>query len=144
MYNLGFERFHKILERFPKVNFIGHAQTWCGNIDAKHDKSIMYPEGKVTQGGLTDRYLSDYPNMYGDLSAGSGRNALARDPEHAVAFIERHQDKLCLGTDCYDTAGLGEACSGSQQIANLKQLCPTDKTRKKLFSQNARRIIRFA
>ncbi len=38
MYNLGFDRFHKILERFPKVNFIGHAQTWWGNIDAKHDQ----------------------------------------------------------------------------------------------------------
>ena len=27
-YNMGFERFHKVLEKFPKVNFIGHAQTW--------------------------------------------------------------------------------------------------------------------
>ncbi len=33
----------------------------------------MYPKGPVTPGGLTDRYLSDYPNLYGDLSAGSGR-----------------------------------------------------------------------
>jgi hypothetical protein len=28
-YNYGFERFHTILARYPKVNFIGHAQTWC-------------------------------------------------------------------------------------------------------------------
>ncbi|MCI0666315.1 MAG: amidohydrolase, partial [Acidobacteria bacterium] len=27
-YNTGFERFHKILEKYPSVNFIGHAQTW--------------------------------------------------------------------------------------------------------------------
>ena len=27
MYNYGFERFHTILERYPKVNFLGHAQT---------------------------------------------------------------------------------------------------------------------
>ena len=33
MYNYGFERFHKMLEKFPKVNFIGHAQTWWANID---------------------------------------------------------------------------------------------------------------
>ena len=104
----------------------------------------MYPKGKVTPGGLTDRYLADYPNMYADLSAGSGRNALARDPEHAVAFIERHQDKLCLGTDCSDIVGIGEACSGSQQIANLKQFSPSTKIQRKIFSQNARRIIRFA
>tara|TARA_B110000467_G_C18286005_1_gene461634 strand:+ start:551 stop:1471 length:921 start_codon:yes stop_codon:yes gene_type:complete len=143
MYNLGFERFHKILERFPKVNFIGHAQTWWGNIDANHDQSVMYPEGKVTPGGLTDRYLSDYPNMYADLSAGSGKNALTRDPEHAAAFIERHQDKLCLGTDCSDTVGIGEKCSGSQQITNLKQFAPSSKIQAKLFYKNARRIINF-
>ena len=27
-YNLRIERMHKTLEKFPKVNFIGHAQTW--------------------------------------------------------------------------------------------------------------------
>ena len=27
-YNLNFHRFHRTLEKFPKVNFIGHAQTW--------------------------------------------------------------------------------------------------------------------
>ena len=103
----------------------------------------MYPEGKVTPGGLTDRYLSDYPNMYADLSAGSGKNALTRDPEHAAAFIERHQDKLCLGTDCSDSVGIGDACSGSQQIANLKQFAPSKKIQAKIFYKNTRRIINF-
>lgn len=143
MYNLGFDRFHKILERFPKVNFIGHAQTWWGNIDSKHEQAIMYPKGKVTPGGLTDRYLADYPNMYGDLSAGSGRNALSRDPEHAAAFLERHQDKLCLGTDCPDIEGEGEKCTGSGQLANLRQFSPSPHILQKILSKNARRIIRF-
>jgi len=143
MYNQGFERFHKVLERFSNVNFIGHAQTWWGNIDAKHDQEVMYPKGKVTPGGLTDRYLADYPNMYGDLSAGSGKNALSRDPEHAAAFLERHQDKLCLGTDCPDIEGEGEKCTGSQQIANLRHFAPNAQVLEKILSKNARRIIRF-
>ena len=143
MYNHGFERFYKVLERFPEVNFIGHAQTWWGNIDAKYDQSIMYPKGKFTPGGLTDRYLADYPNMYGDLSAGSGRNALNRDPEHAIEFIERHQDKLCLGTDCSDSAGQRDDCSGLQQIANMRQFSLSPKVATKILSKNARRIIRF-
>ena len=143
MYNHGFERFYKVLERFPEVNFIGHAQTWWGNIDAKHDQSIMYPKGKVNPGGLTDRYLADYPNIYGDLSAGSGRNALNRDPEHAIEFIERHQDKLCLGTDCSDSAGHGDDCSGSQQIANMRQFSLSPKVATNILSKNARRIIQF-
>lgn len=142
-YNSGFERFHRVLERFPTVNFIGHAQTWWGNIDAKHDQSVMYPVGAVTAGGLTDRYLSDYPNLFGDLSAGSGKNAINRDEEHAAAFFLRHQDKLMLGTDCADPVGTGEKCSGSQQIANVRRLVPDAAVRAKIFSGNARRIIRI-
>ncbi len=144
MYNHGFERFHKILTRFPKVNFIGHAQTWWGNIDAKHEQEVMYPTGPVTAGGLTDRYLSDYPNMYGDLSAGSGKNALDRDPEHAVAFLERHQDKLCLGTDCPDIEGEGETCKGSGQIENVRKYASNPVILEKIFSKNTRRIIQIA
>src|SRR5688572_24954150 len=73
-YNLGFWRFRHILEKFPQVNFIGHAQTWWGNIDKDHSQTVMYPKTKVTPGGITDRYLSDYPNMFADMSAGSGLN----------------------------------------------------------------------
>ena len=85
-YNLAFERFHRMLEKYPGVNFIGHAQTWWGNIDKNHQQAVMYPKGPVTPGGITDRLLSDYPNMYGDLSAGSGLNALLRDEDHARSF----------------------------------------------------------
>jgi len=144
IYNLGFDRFHKILERFPKVNFIGHAQTWWGNIDAKHDQQVMYPKGPVTPGGLTDRYLSDYPNMYGDLSAGSGKNAFDRDPEHAAAFLLRHQDKLMLGTDCSDPVGEGAKCSGSGQIANVRKHVTDPAVRAKIFSGNAKRILKLS
>ena len=68
-YNTGIERFHKVLEKFPKVNFIGHAQTWWGNIDKNHKQEVMYPKGKVTPSGISDRLLSDYPNMFGDMSS---------------------------------------------------------------------------
>src|SRR5213594_1862734 len=39
-YNLGIERFYKMLDKYPKVNFIGHAQTWWGNIDKNHDQTV--------------------------------------------------------------------------------------------------------
>lgn len=142
-YNMGFERFHKVLEKFPDVNFIGHAQTWWGNIDADHDQTVMYPKTGVTAGGLTDRYLSDYPNVFGDLSAGSGRNAINRDEEHAAGFLLRHQDKLILGTDCSDNVGEGDKCSGSRQIENIRRLIPDFSVRKKIFADNAKRIIKM-
>ena len=100
-YNYGFERFYKMLEKFPKVNFIGHSMLWWASIGKNDtDKTIRYPKTKVTAGGYTDRLLSDYPNVYGDLSAGSGLNALTRDEDHAREFIKRHQDKLLFGSDC--------------------------------------------
>src|SRR5713226_9796948 len=114
VYNMGIERFHTILEKYPKVNFIGHAQTWWGNIDRNHDQTVMYPKTRVTPGGITDRLLADYPNMYGDLSAGSGLNALRRDEDHAREFLARHHDKLMYGSDCDDRVGQGPKCSGSQ------------------------------
>lgn len=141
-YSLGIERFHRMLEKFPKVNFIGHAQTWWGNIDKNHQQAVMYPKGPVTPGGITDRLLADYPNAYGDLSAGSGLNALLRDENHAREFLKRHQDKLIYGSDCSDRDGAGQACSGSQQLAAIRRLAPDEQAVRKMLWLNAARVMR--
>ncbi len=141
-YNFHIERFHRILEKFPQVNFIGHAQTWWGNIDLHHDQTEMYPKGKVTPGGITDRYLADYPNMYGDLSANSGRNSLTRDEDHARDFLVRHQDKLLFGSDCSDAKAGGEKCTGVHTIADLRRLTYSPGVLEKILNKNARRIMR--
>ena len=142
-YNTGYERFPKILERFPKVNFIGHAQTFWANIDAKADQKVLYPKGPVTVGGLTDRYLSEYPNFYGDLSAGSGLNAFTRDEEHARGFIERHQSKLLYGSDCNDAVGEGSKCSGAQMISAVRRLSSSKEVERKLLFGNARKLLKL-
>ena len=144
MYNYGFERFHKMLEKYPKVNFLGHAQTWWANVDKNNsDQTVMYPKGPVTPGGLTDRYLSDYPNMYGDLSAGSGLNALTRDEGFARDFLTRHQDKLVYGSDCSDLDGSGPKCQGAQTIAAVRRLAGTKTIERKLLYGNAKRLFRL-
>lgn len=141
-FNHGFERFHRMLEKFPRVTFIGHAQTWWGNVDAKHaDQSVLYPKGPVAPGGLTDRYLGDYANMYGDLSAGSGLNALTRDEAFTRDFLERHQDKLLFGSDCNDHVGSGSNCQGSQTIAALRRLASGRAVERKLLHDNAARLF---
>jgi len=142
-YNLDFERFHKVLERFPQVKFIGHAQTWWGNIDKKLDPKVLYPKTAVTPGGLTDRWLSDYPNMYADMSAGSGLNALLRDEDHARGFLKRQQNKLLYGSDCSDRDGQGEKCSGSQQIAAIRRLAPDEQAVRKILYGNAARVLKM-
>lgn len=143
-YNLGFERLHKMLEKFPKTNFIGHAQTWWANIDKNHsDQNVLYPKGKVTAGGLTDRYLADYPNIFADMSAGSGLNSLTRDEDHTRGFLDRHQTKILYGSDCDDRVGEGAACTGSQTIAAIRKLSPNKAAERKILFENAKALFRL-
>lgn len=136
-YNLGFENFHKVLERYPQVMFIGHAQTWWANIDKNCDQKILYPKTRVTPGGITDRLLSDYPNMYGDMSAGSGLNSMLRDEDHAREFLKRHRDKLLFGSDCSDRQAGSEKCFGSKIIAAIRRLAPDKTVERKILHDNA-------
>jgi Amidohydrolase. len=144
MYNYGFERFHTMLAKYPKVTFIGHAQTWWVNIDRNQtDQKVLYPKGPVTPGGVTDRYLSDYANMFGDLSAGSGLNALTRDEDFTRDFLTRHQDKLIYGSDCSDSVGAGDKCQGSQTIAAIRRLSANKVIERKLLYGNAKKLFRL-
>jgi predicted TIM-barrel fold metal-dependent hydrolase len=143
-YNLGFERFGAMLAKFPDVTFIGHAQTWWANIDRNHtDQSVLYPKTPVVPGGLTDRYLADYPNIFGDMSAGSGQNALTRDEAFARDFITRHQDKLLFGSDCSDHEGAGPKCIGTGTLALVRRLAPSKAVERKLLYENAKRLFRL-
>jgi len=142
-YNLNFERFYKILDRHPKVNFIGHAQTWWCNIDKNCDPSVMYPKGPVTPGGITDGLLSRYANMYGDLSANSGLNSMLRDEAHAREFLKRHQDKLLFGSDCHDRQANGPECLGSNIMSAVRRLSPDKQAERKILYVNARKLLRI-
>jgi len=145
MYNYGYDRFDKMLAKYPNTSFVGHAQTFWAHIDknCRDDAKKLYPKGKVTPGGWTDVYLSEYPNFIGDLSAGSGNNALTRDPDHARAFIERHQNQLVFGSDCVDRVGHGIICTGWATIQAVRQLSPSKAIERKLLYENARRIYRL-
>jgi predicted TIM-barrel fold metal-dependent hydrolase len=142
-YNTGIEGFHKMLEKYPRVNFIGHAQTFWANIDKNHRQPVLYPRTTVTPGGMTDRLLRDYPNMFGDTSAGSGLNAFTRDEAHARDFLARHQDKLMFGSDCDDKVGEGTKCQGAQILSAIHRLAPSKAVERKILHDNARKLLRL-
>ena len=142
MYNNGFDRLGGLLERYPKVTFIGHAQTFWANIDKDHtDQKVLYPKTKVTPGGLTDVYLTKYPNLYADMSAGSGLNAMVRDEDQACGFLERHQDKLLYGSDCNDRVGRGPVCQGWLTIQEIRKLAPSKAVERKILCDNAKKLF---
>jgi predicted TIM-barrel fold metal-dependent hydrolase len=107
----GFRNFEAMLKSYPKTRFIGHADAFWANISADYANEAAYPTGKIKRGGVTDKLLADYSNLYGDLSANSGNNALSRDPEFTPGFFERHQDKLIFGSDCACSDGKGGGVS---------------------------------
>ncbi len=142
-FNTNFARFERMLQRYPRVNFIGHAQSVWGNVDLNHDQSVLYPTGKITPGGLTDRWLRGYPNFFADLSAGSGLNSVTRDEEQARGFFARHQDKLLYGSDCQDIDTKVKECCGIRMIEAIQRLSSPTVARKLLY-ENARRVLKIS
>ena len=110
-YNTGYPQFDKVLRAYPKTTFIGHGDLFWAHISADVPTDRGYPSGPVKPGGLTDRFLSDFPNLYADMSANSGNNALSRDPDYSRGFITRHRSKLIFGSDCSCTDGKGGGVS---------------------------------
>jgi predicted TIM-barrel fold metal-dependent hydrolase len=106
-WSTGFKNFASVLKAFPKTKFVGHADAFWANLSADYHDEIDYPTGPIKPGGITDKLLADFPNLYGDLSANSGNNGLSRDPEFTHAFLRRHQNKLMFGSDCPCTDGRG-------------------------------------
>jgi predicted TIM-barrel fold metal-dependent hydrolase len=104
--DLGLPGLEGALRRFPGLKFLGHSQPFWAEIsgDLTEDLRNTYPKGQVVPGGTTVRLFREYPNLYGDLSpaAGSGYNAISRDPEFGWAFLEEFQDRLLFGTDVCD------------------------------------------
>ena len=92
--------FASVLKEYPKTTFIGHADAFWANISGDYHNEAVYPTGPVKRGGVTDRWLGDFPNLFGDMSAVSGNAAMARDPAFTEDFLKRHQDKLIFGSDC--------------------------------------------
>jgi uncharacterized protein len=109
--------FESILKAYPKTTFIGHADAFWANVSADYHNEAAYPPGPIKRGGVTDKLLGDYPNLFGDLAANSGNNAMSRDAEFTADFLTRHQNKLFFGSDCSCSDGRGGGVSQSNNPA---------------------------
>jgi predicted TIM-barrel fold metal-dependent hydrolase len=103
---LGLPGLAGALRQFPKLIFLGHSQPFWSEISGDVTEGIRntYPKGKVTVGGAVVRLLREHANLWGDLSpaAGSGYNAISRDPDFGYAFLEEFQSRLLFATDICD------------------------------------------
>lgn len=97
---VGLPGLEKLLKRHKDTTFVAHANGWWSEISANVDPTITYsyPTGKVKTGRASE-LLENYDNLYADISAQSGYNALTRDPDFGIEFLEQHSNKLLFGTD---------------------------------------------
>ncbi len=82
-----------------------------------------------------DRLFDTYPNLYGDLSAGSGNNAITRDMEWGREFLIRRADRLLFGTDYL---GVGQ---NVPQLDSLEKFNLPEEVMKKINRSNAERVL---
>lgn len=136
--DVGLPGLARVLRECPDTLFIAHGPSWWSAISADDDRAGTYPKGPVQPGGAADRLLAEFPNLYADISAGSGHNALTRDPAFAEGFLSRHWQKLLFGTDFFWVGYL------PPQLDWIKVTPMPEEWHEAIAQGNARRILSLA
>lgn len=130
----GLPKLERCLKEFPQVTWIGHGPAFWSAISAD-DPRQGYPKGRIKPGGAVDRLLAGYENLYADLSAGSGYNAMSRDPDFTLGFLERHYRKLLWGSDIVFVN------QEIPQVSWWRTLKVSKEIRSAIADENARRVL---
>lgn len=102
----GLPQLEQTLKTFSRLRILGHGPAfWAeiGPLQTPADRA-GYPRYSFQEEGVVPKLFRHCRNLYGDLSAGSGYNALARNPGYAVRFLNEFQDRLLFGTDLCSAA----------------------------------------
>ena len=122
----------RALTECPATTFIAHGPGWWSHISADdlHDEE-MYPKAPPKPGGANPALLEKHNNLYADLSAPSGLNALTRDEEFGRQYIVDNADKLLFARDQYS----------SKLMDHLKTLNLPAEVSDKIMYKNAQRLV---
>jgi predicted TIM-barrel fold metal-dependent hydrolase len=127
------DNLERALQACPQTTFVGHAPGFWREISADADTDpATYPRGPVVGRGRLYDLFDNYPNLVADLSAGSARYALERDPPHAVQFINRYSDRLLFGRDYY----------GQDLHRFLSGLQLNEEVVERVYHRNAEKLVR--
>lgn len=97
----GLPQLEICLQKFPTLIIVGHGPGFWAEIKRQEPGAPLggYPSGPVTEEGAVPRLLRQYPNLWVEVSAGSGANAIKRDPAYGIRFLNEFQDRVMFGTD---------------------------------------------
>jgi len=141
---VGSPHFERLLQQVPGTVVVGHGPGFWAEIDVHltAEEKSGYPKGAIIEEGSVIRLLRTYPNLYADISAFSGYNALTRDEAYGVRFLNEFQDRIMFGTDtCFADAG-----GRTKHLYYMRRLLAGDKidreTFEKIMYRNALRIMK--
>lgn len=145
--DLGLPRLEKVLREFPDLKILAHAMTFWSEIsaDVTEKERNGYPTGKIQREGRIAKLLRQYPNLFCDLSAKSGLNALTRDEEYAYEFLEEFSDQILFATDISSSKTL---CGSAQKLSDFldnayKNSNISQKVYQKICRENALSLLNF-
>ncbi len=95
----------KALGDFPDLIIIGHSQPFWFEMfnrdpQASEDLRNDYPKERGIEEGSLFELMRRHDNLYCDISANSGSNALINH-DKGISFINEFQDRILFGTDIY-------------------------------------------
>jgi predicted TIM-barrel fold metal-dependent hydrolase len=126
------ECLERALAACPKATFVGHAPGFWRHISGDEGSDPKtYPDGPIAPNGKLFDLFESYPNLWADLSAGSGLTAMQRDTDHAIEFISRYQDRLLYGRD-------SPRNDLQEFLATLKL---SEEIQTKIYSENALKLV---
>ena len=143
-FNPDIYRFEKILDNYKETIFIMHGPGWWKHISGDAGKNV-YPKGNIKPGGKMLKILRKYRNVYADISAFSGLNALSRDKNFSRKFLENFQNQILYGTDFPCLASDGSQFGPNKKHLNLLKNLGLSKTVfEKIVFKNAEKILKLA
>ena len=124
----------RVLQACPDTIFLGHAPGfWVHISDDELWKTCSYPDENtpVKAPGRIAQLLKKYPNLYCDMSAGSGLKALKRDAAYAVEFLTEFQDRVLYARDNFS----------NQHQEFLNSLGLSEDILAKIYAGNAEKLL---
>lgn len=139
-YCYGIDALAVVMRAAPDLKLIVHGPGWWNRISREGGRDL-YPSGPVEGEGLVHQLLRRFSNLYADLSAASGLNALGRDLEHAARFVEEFQEELLFGTDFPCLSESGQFGPDRSHVSLLLALGLPHRTLRKILRDNALRLL---
>ena len=131
-YNHDVSALEAVLQECAEVKFVGHGPGFWRELSGDADSaSPGYPSGKVTRGGRLISLLDKYPNLYCDLSARSGLNAISRDAKFDRRFLTKYYRRILYGTDMFT----------SEHIDHLRSLDLPTNVLQAITRKNALKLV---